>query len=253
MAECYNKFADFYDRLTANADYPKIAGLINDLIKQYSDYDECIVDLACGTGSLSIELAKIGYYVVGVDLSENMLEAAKNKCSDISDNTEFLCQNMTELDLYGAADVVVCILDSLNHLKNNDELKQTFERVSMFTCDGGLFIFDLNTRYKHREILNNNAFNFSLDGIFCAWQNELNEKDDSVDIYLDFFELGDDGKYSRYSESFKEILFDENTIDSLIKDNDFEIIGRFDDFSEDPPNEKSQRILYVCKRKSRED
>ena len=120
----------------------------------------------------------------------------------------------------------------------------------MFTCDGGLFIFDVNTVYKHQEILADNAFCYDLDGLFCAWQNELND-DDSVNVYLDFFEVREDGAYERFSEDFTERIFGESELERLLKEYDFQLIGKFDGFSDKPCTEKSQRILYVCKRLNR--
>lgn len=247
MSGAYNKFAWFYDRLQAEVEYDKIAQLFDDFIKTYSEENEVVLDLACGTGSLSMEMARLGYDVIGVDLSQDMLNEALEKKYDEDLDIQFLCQDMTELDLYGAVDVTLCVLDSLNHLDNFEDLKRAVERVSTFTCDGGLFIFDVNTLYKHGEILGNNAFNFDLDGLFCAWQNELLE-DYSVNIYLDFFEKQSDGKYERFSERFTERYFELSEIENELLKNQFEIIGKFDDFSTKKLDEKSQRALYVCKR-----
>ena len=179
-----------------------------------------------------------------------MLEEAMDKRFDSGLPIQYLQQSMTELDLYGAVDAVICVLDSINHLECLEDVRKTFERVSMFTCDGGLFIFDVNTVYKHREILADNAFCYDLDGLFCAWQNELNA-DDSVNVYLDFFEKRENGAYERFSEDFTERIYGEAELQRFIKEYDFELIGKFDEFSDKPCKEKSQRILYVCKRINR--
>ena len=165
-------------------------------------------------------------------------------------NIQYLMQDMTELDLYGAVDAVVCVLDSINHLENEEAVRKTFECVSKFTCDGGLFIFDVNTVYKHRVILADNAFCYDLDGLFCAWQNELND-DDSVSIYLDFFEEQEDGSYCRFSEDFTERIYTDEFLSELVKLNDFELIGKYDGFEDSPVNDKTLRVLYVCRRINR--
>ena len=165
----YGRFACYYDKLTENVDYGKIAARCHELIKRYSSEHEVVLDLACGTGSLSEALARLDYDVVGVDLSDQMLEEAMDKRYESGLNIQYLMQDMTELDLYGAVDAVVCVLDSINHLENEEAVRKTFECVSKFTCDGGLFIFDVNTVYKHRVILADNAFCYDLDGLFCAW------------------------------------------------------------------------------------
>ena len=222
----YESFARFYDALTDNVDHEGIAQLVHSLVQKYADYKEVILDLACGTGALSEKLAQKGYDVVGVDNSPEMLEMAQQRL-----------------------DCTVCLLDSLNHLKNKQQLQKAFERVSMFTCDGGLFVFDLNTEYKHRQILADNAFNFDKQDFFCAWQNELAENGD-VHIYLDFFSKEKDGRYTRSSDDFTEILFDDDFVHTELEKCGFELIGRFDDFSLEPVTETSQRVLWVCKKRS---
>lgn len=244
----YESFARFYDKLTANVDHDAIAELVHKLVQQHADYKEVILDLACGTGSLSEKLAQKGYDVVGVDNSPEMLEMAQQRLDGTGLPVTLLLQDMTELDLYGAVDCTVCLLDSLNHLKDKQQLQKAFERVSMFTCDGGLFVFDLNTEHKHRQVLANNAFNYDLDGLFCAWQNELADNGD-VHIYLDFFKKESDGRYSRYSDDFVEMLFEDEFVEQELAKNGFDIIGRYDDFSLEKVNEQSQRVLWVCKKK----
>lgn len=247
MSGAYNKFAWFYDRLQKDVPYSDMAKLFDKLIKKYSSEKEVVLDLACGTGSLSMEMAKLGYDVIGVDLSQDMLNEALDKNFESGLNIRYLCQNMTKLELYAAADAVVCTLDSLNHLPNFEDVEKTIEKVSEYTYKGGVFIFDINTLYKHRNILENNAFNFDLEDLFCAWQNEINE-DDSVNIYLDFFEKENNGKYSRYSENFTEHYFDPKDIEEVLEKNNFQVIEKYDGYSENNVTEDTQRILYVCKK-----
>ena len=116
--ERIRRFACYYDKLTENVDYGKIAARCHELIKRYSSEHEVVLDLACGTGSLSEALARLDYDVVGVDLSDQMLEEAMDKRYESGLNIQYLMQDMTELDLYGAVDAVVCVLDSINHLEN---------------------------------------------------------------------------------------------------------------------------------------
>ncbi|MDO4944644.1 MAG: methyltransferase domain-containing protein [Ruminococcus sp.] len=250
MSGSYGRFAWFYDKLQRDVPYAQMAKLFDGFIKKYSSENEVVVDLACGTGNLSEKMYRLGYDVIGVDLSQEMLNEALEKKFDRDLDISYLCQSMTELDLMGAADVIICVLDSLNHLDSADELAKTFERVSMFTCDGGLFIFDVNTLYKHRQILGCNSFVYDMEGLMCVWQNELSD-DDSVTVTLDFFEEQTDGRYERFTESFREIVYAEEEIDKLLEINGFEILGKYDDFSESPLKDESQRALYVCRRLAR--
>ncbi|MBR1862597.1 MAG: class I SAM-dependent methyltransferase [Ruminococcus sp.] len=246
----YKDFAACYKLLQSGVDYDGMAALVHRLIDTYGDEHECVVDLACGCGDVSFRLARLGYYVIGVDVSEAMLyEAEKGLAEypDLRDSVTFVRQDMSELELWGAADAVVCLLDSINHLESVEKLEKTVERVSMFTCDGGLFIFDVNTEFKHTQVLGSNSFVFEEDGLLCTWRNFCGRRGD-VEIMLDFFSRNRDGSYDRSSEYFVEKLFGPELLEGLLKKYCFEVIAVFDGFSQDPPGEETERLLYVCKR-----
>ena len=182
----YQAFASYYDRLIGNeVDYRARARYFDALIRRYADTPEqnLLLDLACGTGSLSVELSAIGYDVIGVDASAEMLaEAAAKGRGKIL----FLCQAFDTLDLYGTVGAVVCALDSLNHITDAAALEAAFARVALFTAPGGVFVFDVNTPYKHREILADNTFVYDLGDLFCVWQNTT-DASLQTEIALDFF------------------------------------------------------------------
>ncbi len=243
----YSDFAFYYDGLTNNIDYKKRAEYFDGLIKKYCLSDgKYLVDLACGTGSLSEEFSDLGYDVIGIDNSEEMLNAALDKKYDSGSDIQYVCQDMTSFELYGNADIIICALDSINHLSSADDINKTFQRAFMFTQTGGVFIFDANTVYKHKEILGNNSFVLENDQVFCAWQNSYTPEDNRVDISLDFFEKDAQGKYNRYSEDFSEIALEQNVICSYLEDAGFSVLACFDDDSCNSVNEKSQRIIYVA-------
>ncbi len=242
----YNAFAEVYDRLTGNIEYSKRAEFIRTLLKRHGINDEAIVlDLACGTGSLTVELAKHGYDMIGVDSSPMMLSQAQEKMYDNELSMLFLCQDMTDLDLYGTIDAAVCTLDSLNHLETADDIRKTIAKVGLFMNHGGIFIFDVNTIYKHREILGNNTFVYDCDDVYCVWQNQLSE-DDSVEISLDIFEY-DDGAYFRESENFKEIACPIEDYKKWLSDAEFEIIDIYDEMTFNKLCDTTQRAVFVAK------
>lgn len=242
----YNAFAEVYDRLTGNIEYSKRAEFIRTLLKRNGVKDGAIVlDLACGTGSLTVELAKSGYDMIGVDSSPMMLSQAQDKMYDNELSMLFLCQSMTELDLFGTIDAAICTLDSLNHLDTPEEIRETISKVGLFMNHGGIFIFDVNTIYKHREILGNNTFVYDCDEVYCVWQNQLNA-DNSVDISLDIFEL-DDGVYYRESEGFKEIACPIEDYKAWLKEADFEVIDIYDEMTFNPLCDTTQRAVFVAK------
>ena len=245
----YSDFAFYYDSLTGNVDYKKRAAYFDMLIKKYcTSGGRYLVDLACGTGSLSEEFAALGYDVIGIDYSEEMLSEALDKKFDSDSDIQYVCQDMTSFELYGNADIIICALDSINHLASADDIRKTIERVFMFLKKGGVFIFDANTAYKHREILGNNSFVIENDQVFCACQNTFSENDNRVDIALDFFEKSEDGRYTRYSEDFSEIAPERETIDRFLTDAGFTVEAHFDEDSTNPVHEKTQRIIYAAKK-----
>lgn len=244
----YGKFAWFYDRLTDNVEYDRIAAAIDNYVQRFGGRKNILLDLACGTGSLSERMAKMGYDVIGVDGSEEMLNVALDKKYDSSLPIQYLCQDMTALDMYGTIDVTVCVLDSINHLADINEVAKTFERVSLFAFPDGLFIFDVNTVYKHREVLSCNAFAYDLDDLFCVWQNEYDPENDSVDIFLDFFELNEQGSYDRFQESFTEQAYPRQEIEDKLISSGFEILAAYDGYTDAPVHDESQRIVYVARK-----
>ena len=211
----YGNFAHYYDILTGNISYKDRAAYFDMLIKKHGGKKDLLLDLACGTGSLSEEMCRLGYDVIAVDGSEEMLNEALDKKFDSGLNIQYLCQDMTKLDMFGTIDVTICALDSLNHLPDLDAIKQTINRVSLFCEPGGLFIFDVNTPYKHKNVLGNNTFIYDMEDVYCVWQNTYTEEDNRVEMWLDFFEKQENGSYERYDESFSEIAFDDAVIERL--------------------------------------
>ncbi|MFI3326025.1 MAG: class I SAM-dependent methyltransferase [Clostridia bacterium] len=244
----YDIFALYYDSLTKNVDYTGRADYLLSLLKRLNHHAGITLDLACGTGSLTLELYKKGVDVYGVDSSTAMLSVANEKAYDDNADILFLCQKMQNLNLYGTVNTVFCCLDCINHLPNLLEVQKAFDKVSFFMEKDGYFIFDFNTKYKHKEILANNAFVYETDEVFCVWQNNYKSKLNKVDISLDFFEK-QDGKYNRYQERFSEISFDIDDLEKMLIQAGFHNIEFFDDLSFDKPKEKSERIIIVAQKK----
>lgn len=241
-------FAMYYDSLTLNVDYAGRADYIASLLRKLGHTAGITLDLACGTGSLTLELYKRGFDVYGIDSSVSMLSVAKGKAADSDADVLFLCQKMQSLDLYGTVDTVVCALDSINHLETPEQIQQAFKKVSFFMNPEGYFIFDFNTIYKHREILKDNIFIYDTDDVYCVWQNKLMPKSARVDISLDFFGK-EDKHYVRSREHFSEITLPLDAVTEMLLSAGFGDIEVYDDMSFEPPKAHSQRVVFAAKKK----
>ena len=246
----YSDFAAVYDRLMSDVDYAARTEYLLKLFKKYGKKPTLLLDLACGTGGFSNEMAKRGIEVIGVDMSEEMLGIARENSAEAETDVLYLCQRAEELDLYGTVDGVICSMDSLNHITDIKNLKKAISKISLFLEEGCLFIFDVNTVYKHENVLADNTFVIDEDGIYCVWQNEYDSKNKTTNIMLDFFTEEDDGSYSRYGEDFCERAYTHEELASVLEENGFEILNIFGDMTEKPPENDCEREIYVVKKRS---
>lgn len=242
----YNTFAEFYDGLTENVEYKDRAEYIEKLIISFDREVGTTLDLACGTGSLTIELYRRGFDIFGVDASVDMLSVAQQKCMEEDAQILFVCQKMQKLELAGEIDTCICTLDSLNHLTNTNDVKETFRRVAKYLSEDGLFIFDVNTIYKHREVLKNNCFVFDTDDVFCSWQNNLDEESDTVTITLDFFMPDENGLYFRETEEFAERAYSDMDLTEWLKEVGLTVKAVYSDMTFDEPKKDCERKIFVA-------
>ena len=244
----YDNFSRFYDRLTDNVEYEKRADYFCRLLSMCGIEGGILLDLGCGTGSMSVKMAEKGFDVIGVDSSVGMLNAAQQKMFESGVRLLLLNQPMQDIDLYGTVDCAICVLDGLNHLSSAEDIKRTFEKVSLFMNKGGAFAFDVNTIHKHKNVLADNAFVYEFEDLFCVWQNNYNGGDNSVEISLDFFEE-EDGVYYRSGESFSEQAYELADISDWLSQAGFEVVGIFDDLTTDDVKPHSERAVFLAKKK----
>ncbi len=243
----YGCFSYAYDALNSSFPYEETAVYFDSLIKRFGAPGKLLLDLGCGTGTMTFLMEKMGYDVTGVDVSEDMLSVAMEKKIALGSNALFLCQPMEELDMFGTMDVTLSSLDSLNHLPDFAAWKRVFEKVALFSHPDGLFLFDCNTVYKHEHTLANETFVYDLEDIYCVWQNTL-LPDAKVQIDLDLFSLDEDGRYFRESESFCEQAYPISAIKALLKETGFTLLGMFDGYTLAPPRGESERVVVAARR-----
>lgn len=241
-------FSKYYDRLTDDVDYSRVADFCMKMMHRYHKKCELVLDLACGTGTLSTLFAGRGIETIGVDASADMLSEALAKNADLEVPVLYLCQPLERLDLYGTVDLAVCTLDSLNHLKGKKALAKALHRLQFFVEPGGLFIFDMNTPYKHREILGDNTFIREAEGVYCVWQSEYTMQENRVEFRMELFTEQVDGSYLRAQEHFCEYAYTPEEIRAMLTAEHFILLAVYDGYTEADPSAETQRWVFVAQR-----
>ena len=247
----YDLIAPIYDKVNGDVDYSAWADFIEKIIKK--EYrpgkPELVLDLGCGTGRMTLELAKRGYDMTGIDYSVEMLDIARENADreGLSDKMLWLCQDITEFELYGTVDVTVSCLDTLNHLTEPSELSQCLSLVHNYLVPDGLFIFDVNGKHKFEHVYGREAYVIEDETSFCVWQNYYNEKSRICDFYITLFEENGDGSYERYDEEQRERMYTLRSLRRMLKDNGFELIGAYSDFEFGEGSDDNDRIYLAAR------
>ncbi len=244
----YNNFSPFYDIFTYDVDYKKRAAYLLSIFEKFDRTPTLMLDFACGTGNFSCEFAKRGIDVIGVDMSEGMLCEAREKNEGLEKPVMYLCQNGEELDLYGTVDGAVSCLDSLNHITDFDSFKRVLAKISLFLEPGRLFVFDMNTLYKHREVLGNNSYKMRRRGVTCFWSNRLLDDGVTTEITVDFVYKAGLLKKETVCEQFLERAYTEEEINLAIKEAGLSLEAVFEESTFNAPSDKSQRNIYVTRK-----
>lgn len=239
----YDILAPVYDRLNRDVDYAAWADYMESCFRLYMDKKpELVLDLACGTGAMTFELARRGYDMTAIDISEDMLAEAESKARAMGlDGVLFLQGDMTDFELYGTVQAVVCTLDGLNHLGSREELDACLALVSNYLEPGGLFLFDMNTPYKFKTVYADRDYVLEDEGAVCCWRNRLNKKGDAVDFVLTVFEEGADGRWTRRDDVTRERTWGLRAIKNALERAGLTLYSVSSDFAMTPPDEKTER------------
>ncbi len=243
----YQDFASLYDTLTFDVDYEKIADFIASHLSREGIKNGLVLDLACGTGTLTLALAKRGYDMTGADASEEMLSAARQK--EGSENLLFLNQPMEAFELYGTMDAIVCVLDSVNYLTDPESVRKMLSLCANYLNPDGILIFDVNSEYKFRHVLGNETYTYETDTIFYVWENEFDEEEGLCNLYLTFFEETEDGLYRRIDEMHTQRFYSDAFLQKAIADAGLTLLDRYDDYEDKSPIDTTQRIVYKVKKR----
>jgi len=241
----YNDFAYIYDSLI-DEDYDKWTDYIEDIFIKYNVRPKLVLDLACGTGSITTRLAKRGYDMIGIDLSEDMLSIAAEKAMEDNLDIRFIKQDMTSFELYGTVDAIICTLDAVNYITSPLKLQKMFDLAKYYLNPNGIFIFDISSVHKLTNILGNNSFINDSGDIFYTWENEYNTRTKICKFFLTFF-IKYGTKYERIDEVQSQRAYKVSDIYKYLDKSGFGIVDCFDGLSFNKSAEFSERLFFVAK------
>ena len=250
--EAYSSFAAVYDTFMDNIPYEEWAEYLISLLKEYEVEDGLVLDMGCGTGSMTELLAHAGYDMIGIDNSEEMLEIAMEKRAQSGLDILYLLQDMREFELYGTVKAIVSICDSVNYITEEEDLEEVFRLVNNYLDPKGVFIFDFNTVYKYQEILGDQTIAEDREDCSFIWNNYYYEEEQINEYELSLFIREEDSDlYRKYQETHLQKAYDLETIQRLITKSGLEYITAYDAFTKDAPTETSERIYVIARERGK--
>ena len=249
--EAYESFAQVYDLFMDNVDYKAWSTYLIDLLAAYGIKDGLVLELGCGTGNMTELLAQAGYDMIGIDCSEEMLEIAQEKRYESGADILYLAQDMREFELYGTVRAVVSVCDSLNYILEEDELVQIFRLVNNYLDPGGIFLFDLNTIDKYRQIGDTTIAENREESSFI-WENYYEEETHINEYQLTIFQQeGSEGLYRKYEEVHCQRGYELKRIKELLELAGLEFLDAFEAFTKEQPKATSERIYIAAREKGK--
>ena len=246
--EAYTSFAEVYDTFMDNVPYEEWAEYLTELLREYDIEDGLVLDLGCGTGSLTEILAAKGYDMIGADGSAEMLEIAMEKKAESGQDILYLLQDMREFELYGTVRAVVSVCDCVNYITDEKDLEQVFRLVNNYLDPEGIFIFDFNTEYKYKEILGEQTIAEDRDDCSFIWDNYYYEDEGMNEYELTLFiKEQDSDLYRKYQEMHYQKAYTLDAIRELVEWSGLEFVTAYDAYTREAPTETSERISVVAR------
>lgn len=251
--EAYQNFARVYDMFMDNIDYDSWSKYLLNILQEHKITDGLLLELGCGTGSITERMAAAGYDMIGVDLSEDMLQIAQEKKMESGYDILYLLQDMCEFELYGTVRAVLCVCDSLNYLLEEEEVLETFRLVNNYLDPGGVFIFDINTIYKYETVMGETTIAENREDGSFIWDNYYDSEEmiNEYELAL-FIPEGEDGLYRKYEEVHYQRAYSLEHIKMMIEEAGMIFEGAYDAFTKNPPTETSERICIVAREQGKE-
>ncbi len=244
--DAYQNLAFSYDRLTNDVDYRAVIAFYRQILDLEGLKPRTAVDLACGTGSVTLLLAREGLNVTAVDMSEDMLTVAAEKCQDLANRPQFVCQRLEELSLPRGVDLAVCALDSLDYITDPADCREAIRRVYRVLNPGGCFIFDVNTPEKLRA-MDGQVFLDEDADVYCVWRGEFDEQTNICSYGMDLFQRKGD-TWVRSFEEHREYAYSVEQLKSYLWEAGFTDVCVYGDRRLSPPEEGEQRIYFKARK-----
>ena len=247
--EAYTSFARVYDTFMDNVPYKEWADYLGKILKEYGIDDGLVLDLGCGTGSMTEMLASSGYDMIGVDNAEEMLEIAMEKKVESGHDILYLLQDMREFELYGTVRAVISACDSVNYITDDEDLTEVFRLVNNYLDPEGLFVFDFNTEYKYRELLGEQTIAEDREECSFIWDNYYDEDERINEYELTLFVRDEEQPqlYRKYQEEHFQRAYTLEQIRHMLTEAGLEYVPAYDDYTKESPHDRSERICVVAR------
>lgn len=246
--EAYSEFANVYDLFMEDTPYEAWYQFIEDCLKLQKLQIESVCELGCGTGQMTMLFAKAGKEVIGIDYSPEMLMVAQDHAYDEDVSILYSMQNMAEFELEDQVDLICSCCDSVNYLLEEEEVLSTFKQVHEYLKEDGLFIFDMNTAYKYKHVLGNQIFADQTEDAAYIWENFYDDEEEINEYEVSFFIKEEDGKYERTIENHYQRAYSIEVVKAMLEEAGLELIATYDNYTQAPVHEKTERITYVVKK-----
>ena len=246
--EAYRNLATSYDRLTNDVNYSSIGDFYWEILSREGLQPRTVVDLACGTGSVTLLLAEKGLQVTGVDMSSEMLCVASQKADSLDNRPIFVCQKLQQLHLPVGVDLAVCALDSMDYITNPADCRAAIRRVYKALNPGGCFIFDVNTPEKLKA-MDGQVFLDEDDDVYCVWRGEFDDDSNICTYWMDLFQR-EGNVWRRSYEEHREYAYSAQQLVAYLKEAGFTGIQVYGDRKLTAPEAGEQRI-YLKARKGK--
>ena len=247
--ESYGRFAGVYDVFMDNVNYREWADYIIETLAQDGIRDGLVLELGCGTGTVTEMLADAGYDMIGIDNSEEMLAEAMEKRAESGHDILYLLQDMQDFELYGAVRAVISVCDSMNYLTDEEDLEYLFALVNNYLDPEGLFVFDFNTEYKYREILGEQTIAEDREECSFIWDNYYDEDERINEYELTLFVRDEEQPqlYRKYQEEHFQRAYTLEQIRHMLTEAGLEYVTAYDDYTKESPHDRSERICVVAR------